>query len=102
MLQYFLASRAGAQVEAPTPLRIVLDGHEIEVTPDDVLVKDGKRAIRRVRTGHAPSRDSKDVGAAAFVLAAQAEFPGAELELVYLADAESKPLKLSPKELSNR
>ncbi|MDH1055978.1 UvrD-helicase domain-containing protein [Aquipseudomonas alcaligenes] len=102
MLQYFLASRAGAQVEAPTPLRIVLDGHEIEVTPDDVLVKDGKRAIRRVRTGHAPSRDSKDVGAAAFVLAAQAEFPGAELELVYLADAESKPLKLSTKELSNR
>lgn len=102
MLQYFLASRAGAQVEAPTALRIVLDGHEIEVTPDDVLVRDGKRAVRRVRTGHAPSRDSKDVGAAAFVLAVQSELPGAELELVYLADAESKPLKLSPKELSNR
>jgi hypothetical protein len=102
MLRYFLASRVGAQIEAPTALRIAFDRHEIEVTPDDVLVRDGKRTIRRVRTGHAPSRDSKDVGAAAFVLATQAAFPGAQVELVYLADAESKPLTLTPRELSNR
>lgn len=102
MLRYFLASRVGARIEAPTALRIAFDRHEIEVTPDDVLVRDGKRTIRRVRTGHAPSRDSKDVGAAAFVLAAQAAFPGAQVELVYLADAESKPLTLTPRELSNR
>lgn len=102
MLRYFLASRTGALIETPTALRITFDRHEIEVTPDDVLVRGGKRTIRRVRTGHAPSRDSKDVGAAAFVLAAQAAFPGAEVELVYLADAESKALTLTPRELSNR
>lgn len=102
MLRYFLASRTGALIETPTALRITFDRHEIEVTPDDVLVRGGKRTIRRVRTGHAPSRDSKDVGAAAFVLAAQAAFPNAEVELVYLADAESKALTLTPRELSNR
>lgn len=102
MLQYFMASRAGAQVERSTALRIVLDGHEIEVTPDDVLLRNGKRVVRRVRTGHAPSSDGKDVGSAAFILAVQSGFPNAELELVYLADAESKPLKLTPRELSNR
>lgn len=102
MLQYFMESRAGAQVEASTALRIVLDGHEVEVTPDDILLRNGKRIVRRVRTGHAPSSDGKDLGSAAFVLAAQSGFPNAELELVYLADAESKPLKLTPRELSNR
>jgi hypothetical protein len=102
MLKYFLASRAGALIDEPTALRISLDSHEIEVKPDDVLVRDGKRIVRRVRTGHAPSRNSKDVGAAAFVLATQAAFPGVQVELVYLADAESKPLTLTPRELSNR
>ncbi|KPY89800.1 UvrD-helicase domain-containing protein [Pseudomonas syringae pv. tagetis] len=102
MLQFFMASRAGAQVEASTALQIVLDGHEVEVTPDDILMKNGKRIVRRVRTGHAPSSYGKDVGSAAFVLAVQSGFPNAELELVYLADAEIKPLKLTPKELSNR
>ena len=102
LLRYFLASRSGALIEPPTVLRIELDHHEIEVTPDDLLVRNGKRIVRRVRTGHAPSRDGKDVGTAAFMLAVQAAFPGAEGELVYLADAESKPLTLSPKELSNR
>ena len=102
MLQYFMESRAGAQVEASAALRILLDGHEVEVIPDDILLKNGKRIVRRVRTGHAPSSDGKDLGSAAFILAAQSGFPNAELELVYLADAESKPLKLTPKELSNR
>lgn len=52
-----------------------------------------------MKTGHAPSRDNKDVGAAALVLAARAAFPDARVELVYLADAETKPLVLSAKEL---
>lgn len=102
MLRYFLESRAGASLEPPTALRIVFDDHEVEVSPDEILVRDGVRTLRRVRTGHAPSEDGKDVGAAAFVLAARAAFPEARVELVYLADAESKPLTLSPKELSNR
>ena len=55
-----------------------------------------------MKTGHASSGHGKDVGAAAFVLASRAAFPDAIVELVYLADAESKPLTFSPKELSNR
>jgi len=102
MLQYFMESRAGAQVEASTALRIVVDGHEVEVTPDEILLRNGKRIVRRVRTGHAPSNVGKDVGSAALILAVQSVFPDAELELLYLADAESKPLKLSSIELSNR
>jgi len=102
MLGYFLESRAGAQVEAPTALRITFDNHEIEVRPDEVLVRDGIRTLRRVKTGHASSQEGKDVGAAAFILAARTAFPDAVVELVYLADAEAKPLAFSAKELSNR
>jgi hypothetical protein len=36
------------------------------------------------------------------VLASREAFPDAHIELVYLADAESKPLTLSAKELNNR
>lgn len=102
MLQYFLGSRAGALIEAPTALRVTLDDHEVEVTPDEVLVRNGVRTLRRVKTGHASSSDGKDVGAAAFVLASRTAFPDAGVEFVYLADAESKPLTFSPRELSNR
>jgi superfamily I DNA/RNA helicase len=102
MLGYYLESRAGARVEAPTALRITFDNHEVEVRPDEVLVRDGVRTLRRVKTGHASSQDGKDVGAAALVLAARAAFPDARVELVYLADAETKPLVLSARELGNR
>lgn len=102
MLGYFMESRAGAQVEVPTALRITFDNHEVEVRPDEVLVRDGVRTLRRVKTGHATSQEGKDVGAAAFVLAARTAFPDAVVELVYLADADTKPLDLSAKELSNR
>lgn len=102
MLGYFLESRNGALVEAPTALRITFDNHEVEVRPDEVLVRNGVRTLRRVKTGHATSSEGKDVGAAAFVLAARAAFPDAVVELVYLADAEAKQLVLTPKELTNR
>ncbi|WP_434730757.1 UvrD-helicase domain-containing protein [Xanthomonas arboricola pv. pruni] len=102
MLNYFLESRAGTLVEAAAALRITFDKYEVEVRPDEVLVRDGVRTLRRVKTGHATSQGSKDVGAAAFVLAARDAFPDAVVELVYLADATAKPLRLSDRELSNR
>lgn len=102
MLRYFLDSRAGAAVEAHTALSISFGDHVVEVRPDEVLVRDGVRTIRRVRTGHAPSKDDADVGAAAFLLAARAAFPGASVELVYLADAVSRPLTITPTVLANR
>lgn len=102
MLQYFLDSRGGAQVEAPTALHISLDDFHVAVRPDEILIRNGVRTLRRVKTGHAPSKGGKDVGAAAFLLATRAAFPDAQVELVYLADFDSKPLILSAKELSNR
>jgi superfamily I DNA/RNA helicase len=102
MLQYFLDSRAGAEVEPPRALLISFNDFEVEVRPDEVLVRNGIRTLRRVKTGHAPSKDGKDVGAAAFLLATRAAFPDGQVELVYLADSESRPLILSATELSNR
>lgn len=102
MLQYFLESRAGALIEAPMTLHISFEEYEVEVRPDEILVRNGVRTLRRVRTGHAPSEDVKDVGAAAFLLATRAAFPEAQVELVYLADAESQPLNFSQRELTNR
>lgn len=102
MLRYFQVSRTGAQAEVPTAHRIQLDGFEVEVTPDDILLRGGRRTVRRVKTGHASSRDGEDVAAAALVLAAQAAFSGAEVELVYLADAQISSLTLTPRKLENR
>lgn len=102
MLSYFLHSRAGATVEPPQTLLISFDENSIEVRPDEILVRDGVRTFRRVKTGHARTSDQKDVGAAAFLLAAGQMFPDARVELVYLADGQATPLTLSARELGNR
>lgn len=102
MLQFFLASRDGAAVESTEALSVTLGDEQIVVRPDEVLVRAGVRILRSVYTGHAPRSEPKDVGAAAFLLAAQKAFPGAVVELVYLADAQTKPLSLKPKELGDR
>lgn len=103
MVRYFIASREGHGSEAPTALSLSFGDEQIIVRPDDVLVRpDGGRTLRRVQTGHHRSAESKDVGAAAFVLAARQAFPDAVVELVHLSDEATRPLSLSPKELQNR
>lgn len=103
MLRFFLANRAGAVVEAPVALCLKFGDEEIIVRPDEVLVRpDGSRAVRRIRTGHLRSAESKDVGAAALMLAVKQAFPGAVAELVHLSDAEARPLTLSDRELKGR
>ena len=103
MIRYFLSIREGQTYEAPTAVKLAFGEEEIIVRPDDVLVRpDGHRTLRRVRTGHLRKTEAKDVGAAAFVLAAQQAFPEATVELVYLSDEVSQPLTLSAKELKNR
>lgn len=102
MLRYFLQSRAGATSEPPPTLAIAFEATSIEVRLDDVLVRDGVRTLRRVKTGHSRSGAQKDVGAAAFLLAAGKAFPDANVELVHLADGEATPLTLSARELDNR
>lgn len=100
MLQFFLASRDGTVVESTQALSLVFGDQQIAVRPDEILVKDGIRTLRTIRTGHAPRKEPKDVGTAAFLLAVQRVFPGAIAELVYLADGQIKPLSLTPKQLA--
>jgi hypothetical protein len=103
MVRFFLNNRAGAAPEPPVALSLNFGREEILVRPDEVLVRpDGKRAVRRVRTGHMRSTDAKDVGAAALMLAVKQAFPGAVAELVYLSDGEIHSISLSDRELKGR
>ena len=103
MLQFFVASRRGHTVEHPAPLRLSIGQDEMIVQPDDVLIDaDGKRTLRSIRTGHKPADEEDDVGMAVFLTAVQKAFPGAVVELVYLADQTVEPLNLSPKKLVKR
>ena len=102
MLNFFLASRVGAQIKKPSTLCISFNNDEIEVRPDEILVRNGIHVLRRVKTGHSRSTDHNDTGAAAFILAAQQHFPGAKVEIVYLADGKSTQLNLSLRELGGR
>lgn len=103
MLRFFVSSRAGAVVAVPAAVSLLIDGEEILVQPDEVLLRpDGVRAVRRIRTGHLRSTESKDVGAAALILAAKQAFPGAVAELVHLSDSEARALSLSDRELTGR
>lgn len=103
MVKYFVSTRAGHSPEPPTAVQLTFRNEQIIVRPDDVLHRsDGTRTLRRVQTGHQRSGDSKDVAAAAFVLAAQQAFPGAVVELVYLSDQAVQPITLSQRELQTR
>ena len=103
LLRFFLSNRAGAIAEVPVAVSLILGGEEILVQPDEVLVRpDGVRAVRRVRTGHMRSTESKDVGAAALILAVKQAFPGAVAELIHLSDGVASALALSDRELKGR
>jgi hypothetical protein len=103
MVRYFASTREGLTAETATALSLTLGGEQIIVEPDDVLVHpDGRRILRRVRTGHQRSTETTDVGAAAFVLAAQEVFPGAAVELVHLADGAVTPLGFKKGPLETR
>jgi superfamily I DNA/RNA helicase len=103
LIQYFASIREGHTAETPAALLLTFDGEQIVIQPDDVLVgADGSRRLRRVQTGHHRSAESDDVGAAAFVLAAQEAFPDAIVELVHLSDQKVRQIPLSPGQLKTR
>jgi superfamily I DNA/RNA helicase/Zn-dependent peptidase ImmA (M78 family) len=102
MLNYFIESRGGAEYQAPTALQVTYGNCHIEVRPDDIIVRNGKCTLRKVKTGHKRSADHEDVSAAALILAARKYFPHAEVELVYLADEIAVPLTLTEKKLATR
>jgi len=103
MIRYFAATREGQTPEEPAVLRLAYGEEEIIVTPDDVLLaSDGTRTLRKVITGHGRKDDEKKIGAAAFLTAAHEAFPGAQVELVYLADQRTRSVTLKPNELKTR
>jgi hypothetical protein len=102
MVRYFLSVRDGHTPETPVGLSLAFGDEQIVIRPDDVLLRpDGTRILRRVQTGHHRSAESKDVGAAAFMLAVRQAFPGAIAELVHLSDQAVRPLTLSARVLEN-
>jgi hypothetical protein len=103
LVRYFASIREGHTAEKPTALRLTFDGEQITIQPDDVVISsDGLRRLRRVQTGHHRSAESDDVGAAAFVLAAQEAFPEAIVELVHLSDQTVREIQLSAGQLKAR
>ena len=103
LIQYFVAKRVGYTPESPTSLKLTLNNAEIIIHVDDVLVdRDGKRVFRRIQTGHMRSTENKDVGTAAFQLAAQQAFPDATVEFLYLSNKKAHSVSLSTTELQNR
>ncbi len=103
MLRFFVSTREGHTSEDPTVLAISVGSGKIFVKPDDVLLApDGRRTLRRIRTGHRRSTDSDDLLAAAFLLAAQEAFPGSAVELVHLSDQSTQAVTLSARMLENR
>jgi len=103
MIRNFAALREGHTPEEPTALRVAFGVEEIVVIPDDVLIRpDGGRILRRVMTGRGRKSDEKEVGAAAFLLAAAKAFPGANVVLVNLADQQARTVSLKPDELNTR
>jgi len=103
MVRYFASTRDGHTIETAVALSLKFGNEEILVHPDEVLIRpDGRRTVRTVETGHRSERKEKAVGSTAFVLAAQKAFPGAVIELVYLADRVVLEVPLSKKELTGR
>ena len=103
MIRYFVAERVRYIPESPITLNLTLGDEEITIRPDDVLIdSDGGRTLRRIKTGHVRSTESKKVGSAVFAIAAQQTFPDASVEIVYLSDQSVQTVSLSAKELQNR
>lgn len=103
MIRYFASIRERHTSEKPTVLRVAFGAEEIIVMPDDVLIgPDGGRTLRRVTTGHGRKDEEKEVGAAAFLLAAAEVFPAAKIELISLADQQTRIVSLKPNELKTR
>jgi hypothetical protein len=105
MLRYFNSLREGLTPEEPNALKLTFNNESVLVLPDDVLLHpDGKRTIRKVRTGHRPKSndDIENVEAAALILAAKEAFPDATVEIVFLSDQKIEPLSMTTTKLENR
>jgi superfamily I DNA/RNA helicase/Zn-dependent peptidase ImmA (M78 family) len=103
LLRYFVDNRAGYKPEAPTTFKLTLGNEVITVQPDDVLIDSEDRMIlRRIKTGRIRSSEEKEVGTAAFVLAAQQAFPEATIEILSLTHQKAQSVKFNAGELQKK
>lgn len=95
LVEHLIAVRQDRSRLPVDELRLVVEGGEVVVRPDEVAqVLGGGRTLRRFRTGHHRPSDGSGLIAAAFRLAAGAAHPGCAVELVYLADRDTVPLAM--------
>lgn len=102
LIGYFADRRRGKASREPPPMRLVVAGGEIVVTPDEILEDETGRAVRSLRSGHLTKTQRDNLGAAAFQLAAQDTFPGCRVELVHLSDGTETRLDMSDRVLATR
>lgn len=103
MLNYLSSIRLGHEALPSRTISLKFGEEEIIVTPDEILAcNNGETVLRKVRTGHRRSSEDEDLGAAAFILAANQNLPGARIEMVHLSDGVSTPISLTVKKLQNR
>jgi hypothetical protein len=87
----------------PAAKGLPIAGGEVVIVPDEMLSDTtGQIHMRRVRTGHKPSKDEENLAAAVFHIAASEHTPGCTVQLVYLSDASVTPVKMTDRVLRNR
>jgi hypothetical protein len=103
LIGYYLDARAN-RGRVPVPvLRLTTDYGDIIVKPDLALSSSsGAITLRRVKTGHASSKDADSLATAAFRLAANAQGGGDVVELSFLSDGLTAPVEFTAKTLANR
>lgn len=102
MLEFIREVRAEHRVEDNLPMLLAIAGGEVCCHPDELITSnDGKRRVRRFRTGR-KSSDSEDLGAASLLLATQENHHDAIVETIHLTDQEVSLVSFSAAQLTNR
>ncbi|MEM7432633.1 MAG: ATP-dependent helicase [Pseudomonadota bacterium] len=100
MVQYLADLRAGETPHPVEPLTLGLGDAQVVVTPDEnTTTAEGRKVIRRIRTGRQTKSQLDSLDAAVFQMAAKSF---GEVEFVYLTDQRRSAIAMSDTKLRNR
>lgn len=100
MIQYLADLRAGETPLPVEPLVLALGDAQVVITPDEhTTTADGRRVVRRIRTGREAVSQKESLDAAVFQMAAKNVD---EVEFVYLTDQSRSRIAMSSTKLANR
>ncbi|MBN8707838.1 MAG: UvrD-helicase domain-containing protein [Verrucomicrobia bacterium] len=103
MLGFLRSSRNGRKAAPGGAAEIEIGGHNVKVAFDETLTDQaGNQVIRRIRSGHFRKTHEDDLATVAFILMGTRQFPGASLEVAYLADQKTWEPSMGGKKLGNR